>query len=84
MKKKLMITFAALFLAMTPAMSQIFIVSEEEWNNTRSQSSEGLGAIVAQQDVAWDQFVPMGSGMLILGCLGGAYLLGKRKTRKDK
>ena len=81
MKKKLIVTLVTVFVALTPAMSQVFITPEEEWNNNRAGSDVPLGVVVAEQDVEYDQFVPVGSGMLILGCLGGAYLLGKR--RKD-
>ena len=34
-------------------------------------------------DETWD-VSPIGNGLWLLGCLGGAYLLGKRRKREDE
>ena len=82
MKKRLMITFAVLFMAIVPAKSQIFMLSEEEFNSNRAEGAGPFGVMVATQDVPYDQYVPLGGGWLLLTGLGGAYLLKKRKKRQ--
>ena len=85
MKKRLVITFSVLFMAIVPAKSQIFILSDEEMNNSRvDRTVDEIGVMVAGQNLHQDQFVPLGGGTLVLGCLGGAYLLGKRQKRQKK
>ena len=34
-------------------------------------------------DVTYDQLAPVGEGLLLLGLLGGAYLLGKRRKEQE-
>ena len=35
--------------------------------------------MVPEQNVTYDQYVPVGEGILLLAGLAGAYLVGKRK-----
>ena len=80
--KKLIAIIAALMLATAPAMSQVFIMDEDEYNNGRStMSEEQFGVMVPSQGVDYDQwkFSPLGEGIVVLAGLAGAYLLGKRK-----
>ena len=66
------------------AQAQIFIMSEEEYNSSlRGGTQPGDLPIVPWMDVTLDQYAPVGSGWLLLGCLGGAYLLGKRRKREE-
>lgn len=86
--KKRIITIAALMLmAVVPAMSQVFILEEEDWNsNKRGQMNENdFGVMVPQQNVEFDQWkqAPVGEGILLLAGLAGAYLLGKRKKEQE-
>lgn len=79
MKKRILTIVAALTIAITPAMAQVFI-DDDEWNDNRVQREEGdLGVMVLTQDSNLDQYVPVGEGLFLLGGLGVAYLLGKRK-----
>ena len=81
--KKRIITIAALMLmAVVPAMSQVFILEDEEWNNKRS-TTDGFGVMVPEQNVTYDQYVPAGEGILLLAGLAGAYLLGKRRKEQE-
>lgn len=81
--KKRIITIAALMLmAVVPAMSQVFILEDNEWNNKRN-SQDGFGVMVPEQDVIYDQYVPVGEGLFVLAGLAGAYLLGKRKKEQE-
>ena len=76
--KKLIAIIAALMLATAPAMAQVFIMDEDEYNNSRADAN-GFGAMVPEQNVTYDQYVPVGEGIVVLAGLAGAYLLGKRK-----
>ena len=81
--KKRIITIAALMLmAVVPAMSQVFILEDNEWNNKRN-SQDGFGVMVPEQNVIYDQYVPVGEGLFVLAGLAGAYLLGKRKKEQE-
>ena len=79
MKKRILTIVAALTIAITPAMAQVFI-DDDEWNDGRVRSdATTVGAMVPGQDLPIDQYIPVGDGLLLLGGLGVAYLLGKRK-----
>lgn len=79
MKKRILTIVAALTLAITPAMAQVFL-GDDDWNDNRVQRDEGdLGVMVLSQDSILDQYLPVGEGLFLLGGLGVAYLLGKRK-----
>ena len=81
MKKRLLTIVAALTMAITPAMAQIFM-DDDEWTDDRVQkSAEDFGAMVPAEGVDYDQwkFTPVGEGLALLTGLGIVYLLGKRK-----
>ena len=79
MKKRVLTIVAALALAITPAMAQVFI-DDDDYNGNRAWQSEGdFGVMVPQQNVNYDQHVPVGEGLALLTGLGLAYLVGKRK-----
>lgn len=84
MKKRILTIVALLFMAVVPAMSQVFMTDEESWENQRqAQGAPAISVLVPKQDVEWDQFVPVGEGMVLLVGLAGAYLLGKRKKEQE-
>lgn len=87
MKKRIITTTLLLMfasLSVKTAQAQIFIMSEEEYNSSlRGGTHPGNLPIVPWMDVTLDQYAPVGSGWLLLGCLGGAYLLGKRRKREE-
>jgi hypothetical protein len=78
--KKLIMTIAIATMMAVPAMAQIFL-DDEDLNNRGNGAStiEGLGVMVPEQNVTYDQYVPVGEGILLLAGLAGAYLVGKRK-----
>ena len=92
MKKKSIIiasVFAILFtLANTTsvhAQGGIFIMDEEE-ENFRDPTAPAGGFIFIddpEHDTTWD-YSPIGSGVWLLGGLAGAYLLGKRRKKKEE
>ena len=70
-------------MAVVPAMSQVFMTDEEAWENKReAQGAPNITVLIPKQDVDWDQFTPVGEGVLVLAGLAGAYLLGKRKKEQ--
>ena len=77
--KKLIAIIAALMLATAPAMAQVFIMDEDEYNNGRVSDPAAFGVMVPEQDVTYDQYLPLGEGIVVLAGLAGAYLLGKRR-----
>lgn len=66
------------------AKAQIFIMTDEEYSNGRTPSVGGGLPIVPTQDVTTDQYAPLGGGTLLLGLLGGAYLLGQHRKKGDE
>lgn len=80
MKKRIVIIILAMFMAVVPTMAQVFIMEDDESMSPRDpESAITFNVIVASQDVANDQFVPLGEGILLLSGLAGAYLLRRRK-----
>jgi len=89
MKKNSIIIMSLLALLMTASLpkanAQIFIIDEEEYlNSSRSRVTNGQLPIIPQLGSTQDQYAPLGGGVWILGCLGGVYLLGKRKNRREE
>lgn len=86
MKKISIIIIAALMLMLGgSAKAQIFIMTDEEYSNERVKGSVGgVLPFVPAQDVTTDQYTPLGGGTLLLGLLGGAYLLGQRRRKGDE
>ena len=84
MKKLILVATAALLMAASlPAKAQIFIADEEEYmNSNRNVKNESELPFIPELGVTNDQYAPLGSGIAVLGLLGGAYLLGKRKSEK--
>jgi hypothetical protein len=80
MKKRIVTIILALFMGAVPTMAQVFIMEDDESMSPRDpESAITFNVIVASQDVANDQFVPLGEGILLLSGLAGAYLLRRRK-----
>ena len=84
MKKPILIATAAfLMMASLPAKAQVFIADEEEFmNSSRNARDESQLPFIPELGVTNDQYAPVGSGVALLGLLGGAYFLGKRKKEE--
>ena len=68
-------------LSSNQGMAQVFIIEDEETN--RIGFSEGELPVIPILGENYDQYTPLGGEMLLLGCLGGAYLILKsKKSRK--
>ena len=78
---------ATLFLAMAavPASAQIMLLDVEE-----TRESDRIGndfddvdlPKVPILDVTYDQYAPLGSGLVLLTALGGAYALAKKRKEE--
>ena len=69
-------------MSLSSVFGQIIYTDEDAGLNPRqtTQTNE-LGVMVPMQNVDMDQWkiAPLGSGILVLAGLGGAYLLAKRR-----
>lgn len=87
-KKRLTtLTLLALLVGLQPVnhtQAQILILDENEFNNnSRAAGGGGMLPIIPTLNSTNDQYAPLGGGeVLLLSCLGGAYLLGRRKKRE--
>ena len=81
MKKRILTIVAALTMAVTPSMAQIFMDDDEFTDDRVQKSAEDFGVMVPAQEWDVDQWkiTPIGEGLALLTGLGVAYLLGKRK-----
>ena len=83
-KARKYIALAAVLLCMASASAQVFIVTDEEFENlSRKKKSSGLVVPYQGGDLDQTLYTPLGSGIALLSALGGAYLIGKRR-RKDE
>lgn len=83
MKKAIII--AALLILASTAQAQILNMDGEESNRAAGDLEE-LGRIPTH-NVDYDQYnaiAPVGEGVLLLGVLGGAYLLGSRRRERGR
>ena len=84
--KKTLITLTALtallFCGMT-ANAQVFLDDEDMSNSLRANGSNDPDLpVIPELNVTYDQYAPLGGEMMLLGLLGGAYLLGKKKREE--
>lgn len=77
--KKIMMTAAVLVAMMATATAQVFVMDEKEQSSRTPGTEEEINLIVPIHGVDYDQYTPVGGGVLLLAGLGGAYLLAKRK-----
>ena len=68
-----------------PAKAQVFLDDEDMNVREHGDGNMDIGNIIPQHGVEWDQanYTPVGEGVLLLGLLGGAYLLGKKRKQED-
>ena len=69
--------------ASLPAKAQVFIADEEEFmNSSRNARDESQLPFIPELGVTNDQYAPVGSGVALLGLLGGAYLIAKKRREE--
>lgn len=80
MRKRFITLLLAVFVAVGPALAQVFIMEDDDAMNVRDpEGSIVFNVMVSPQDSNTEQFIPLGEGLLMLSGLAGAYLLRKRK-----
>ena len=62
------------------AHGQIFLTENEA--NSRIDVNEYDVPVLPGQGTTLDQYTPLGGGIMLLGLLGGAYLLGKKRKQE--
>lgn len=84
MKKTIIALTAIVALAIcgTTANAQVFLDDEEMNQSVRSRSDDPELPIIPELNVTYDQYAPLGEGIVVLGLLGGAYLLGKKRREE--
>lgn len=82
MNKRIVILLTALMLMAGTMKAQVFI-ADDEFEGTMRLEDEEFVLFVPTQGHEGDQFyAPVGSGLLLLTGMSGAYLLTKRKKQK--
>lgn len=71
------------FATVNPARAQILIMDEDDYAAPRATTGQAFPI----PNVPWEHdstldYTPVGSGVWILGCLGAAYLLGRRRKEE--
>lgn len=72
-------TMGLMLLLAMPAKAQIYMDAETAEYNQRLNAPGNSMPIIPVLDSTLDQYAPLGGGLLVLGVLGGAYLLGRRR-----
>jgi hypothetical protein len=85
MKKRIITTMAILTMLfgfmMNTVQAQIFLSDEDMHYSMRANTLPEDLPYIPKLDSTYDQYAPLGGEFLVLGCLGGLYLL--RKKSKD-
>ena len=82
MNKRIVVLLTALMLMAGTMKAQVFI-ADDEFEGTMRLEDEEFVLFVPTQGHEGDQFyAPVGSGLLLLTGMSGAYLLTKRKKQK--
>ena len=89
MKKRIISAIAILALmfgaaVMPQANAQIFVMDNEEAVGV-ARNPDGSLDLPAMPilDVTYDQYAPLGEGLLLLTAMGGLYLVGKRRKNGE-
>lgn len=87
MKKRMFTAMAVMALifgqTFTPkAQAQIFLDDADMTGFIRLNDDAPDLPIIPWLDVTTDQYVPTSGGIMLLGLLGGAYLLGKKRKQE--
>lgn len=80
MRKSIILLVTMLMMAL-PMRSQVFL-TQEDLDSERDGQWQDIGLIIPIHEADFDQaepFTPVGSGIVLLAALGGAYLLKKKR-----
>ena len=81
---KKQLALAAAMMMFVTANAQVFILSDEEYEKSNRTQATPSSPLVPFQGSDQDQSLttPMGTGVMLLSVLGGAYLFGRPKRNK--
>lgn len=84
MKKRIIAIAAVLMMATAPAMAQVFIMEEDDYNGKRQNTPSGQLSVDLPgiYNSGEDWYTPVGEGIFVLAGLAGAYLVGKRRKEE--
>ena len=80
--KNIMVLLTVLLLSIGSLKAQVFIADDEFEGVLRQGESEFVLFVPAQAQDADQSYTPIGSGVLLLAEMAGAFLLTKRKKRE--
>ena len=90
MKKRIITSMAIASMLVAPAamMAQNIYLSSEEMvesmlGEKEDEGKEGEKEEIQRDITDIDEFAPLGEGVLLLSCLGGAYLFGRRRKEQN-
>jgi hypothetical protein len=90
MKKRIITSMAIASMLVAPAamMAQNIYLSNEEMvesmlGEKEDEGKEGEKDEIQRDITDIDEFAPLGEGVLLLSCLGGAYLFGRRRKEQN-
>jgi len=90
MKKRIITSMAIASMLVAPAamMAQNIYLSSEEMvesmlGEKEDEGKEGEKDEIQRDITDIDEFAPLGEGVLLLSCLGGAYLFGRRRKEQN-
>lgn len=84
MKKRILLVALVAVMSIGTSRSQIILLDEDEGSfRSTSDLYELENVLIPDLGSTNDQYTPIGSGLLLLAGMGGAYLLTK-KTKKSK
>ena len=78
--KRLLLSIVLMVAVMWPADAQVILLDTDEGKN-RTEAT-GDAPFIPLLGVTYDQYAPVADGAFLLCCLGGAYLL-KKKRKTD-
>lgn len=79
--KRLLLSILLSVACLRTADAQVILLDTDEGRN-RVETTEEV-PFIPWLGVTYDQYAPLSDGMLLMCCLGGAYLL-KKKRKTDK
>ena len=85
MKKTIIALTAIVALAIcgTTANAQVFLDDEDMSQSLRADRTNDPDLpVIPELNVTFDQYAPLGGEVMLLGLLGGAYLLGKKRKEE--
>lgn len=79
--KRILLSISLMTAFMLTVNAQVILLDADE-GSCRSKANTNEVPFIPLLGVTYDQYAPMADGAAFLCCLGGAYLLKKRRKKK--